>query len=83
MHPIRVKIQLDTLSQIKQFVEICAKLPAGAKVQVVDETTNQRVSATSLLGVISTVDWKETWLEAQEDVYDAIKDFVPVSGLTQ
>lgn len=83
MHPMRVRVQLDTLSEIKDFVEICSKLPAGAKVQVVDQTTNQRVSATSLLGVISTVDWKETYVEAEEDVYDAIKRFVPVSGLTQ
>ena len=82
MEKYRVRIRLDKLSEVKDFVEVCANLPAGAKVQVVDETTNQRVNATSLLGVISTIEWKETYVESTQDIYESIKKFVPVTGLT-
>ena len=78
----RTRIQLDRLSDVKDFVEICSKLPAGAKVQIVDETTNQRVNATSLLGVISTIEWKETYVESQEDIWESIKNFAPINNLT-
>lgn len=78
----RILIRLDKLSEVKDFVNICSKLPAGAKVQIVDETSNQRINATSLLGVISTVDWKETYVESAEDIYDSIKQFIPVTNLT-
>ena len=61
---------------------IFSKLPAGAKIQIVDETSNQRVNATSLLGVISTIEWKETYVESAEDIYDSIKQFIPVTNLT-
>ena len=78
----RIPIRLDKLSEVKDFVDICSKLPAGAKIQIVDETSNQRVNATSLLGVISTIEWKETYVESAEDIYDSIKQFIPVTNLT-
>lgn len=77
----RTKVEFETLSDIKKFVEICSGLPAGAKVQVVDDETDQRVNGTSLLGVVSSMEWHSTYVESQMDIYDAIKEFVPVACL--
>ena len=72
----RQRIQLETLTDVKDFVQICSSLPAKLRIYLVDETGDQRVSATSLLGALGTVEWKETYVEAAEDIYSNIQQFV-------
>lgn len=72
----RQRVQLETLTDVKDFVQICSSLPAKFRIYLVDETGDQRVSATSLLGALGTVEWKETYVEATEDIYSNIQRFV-------
>lgn len=73
----RVQINIDTLVRARDFVNVCAKLPAGTKIQLVDKTGAQRINATSLLGAIATVDWSDgVYAEYEGDVYEAIKPFI-------
>ena len=74
----RQRIQLETLTDVKDFVQICSSLPAGFRIQLVDESGNQRINATSLLGTLSTIEWKEIYIESKEDIYKEIQKFVKI-----
>lgn len=69
----KLKIRLDTLDEIKNFVEIssCFK----GKVELVDGT-GYRVNAKSLLGALYTFEWKDVWVESDEDIYSSVKEYV-------
>ena len=72
---MRVKINIDTLSKVNTFVEICSKL--GGKIDLVDGE-GYRVSAKSLIGAIATMDWNKVYVESEKDIYTHIRDFVEV-----
>ena len=72
---MKVKINIDTLSKVNKFVEICSNL--GGKIDLVDGE-GYRVSAKSLIGAIATVDWKCVYVESEKDIYTHICEFVEV-----
>ena len=72
---MKVKINIDTLSKVNKFVEICSNL--GGKIDLVDGE-GYRVSAKSLIGAIATVDWKCVYVESEKDIYTHIREFVEV-----
>jgi len=71
---MRVKIDLETLSDVKEFVDIMTKVKS--KAVLVDRDRNFMVNAKSLLGAMYTVEWEEVWLESDEDVYSQVMKFV-------
>ena len=72
---MRVKINIDTLSKIHSFVDICSKLDCN--VNLIDGI-DYRVSAKSLVGAIATMDWTEVFVECKEDIYQHIQEFVVI-----
>lgn len=69
---MKVRIELDTLSDVREFVTIATSIPAP--VHLVSD--NFRVSAKSLLGAMYTMEWTEVWCECDEDIYSKIEKFV-------
>lgn len=72
---MRIKINIDTLSRIHNFVDICSTI--DAKVNLIDGS-GYRVSAKSLIGAIATMDWNEVFVECEEDIYSKIEEFVVI-----
>lgn len=70
---MRAKINIDTLGKIHSFVDICARLDCD--VHLIDGDS-YRVSAKSLVGAIATMDWREVFVESNEDIYLYIREFV-------
>ena len=70
---MKVKVNLDTLKRINDFVEICSQV--DCRVDVIDGS-GYCVSGKSLIGVIATTDWSQTLVECEQDIYTLIKDFV-------
>lgn len=69
---MRVKIELETMSDVSEFVAIAMKI--AEPVHLVGE--NFRVSAKSLLGALYTMEWDEVWCECERDIYTKIEKFV-------
>jgi hypothetical protein len=70
---MRVKIVLETLSDVKEFVDIMSNVKSRAV--LVDKDRNFVVNAKSLLGAMYSVEWDEVWLESDEDIYSQIRKF--------
>ena len=69
---MKVRIALETMSDITQFVAIVSKI------NVPVHLTNKdfRVNAKSLLGAVYTMEWDKVWCECEEDIYHSIEKFV-------
>lgn len=72
---MRVKINIDTMTKVRAFVNICIKL--GGKIKLVDGQ-DYCVNAKSLLGILATADWSEVYVESEEDIYQHIQEFVVI-----
>ncbi len=70
---MKAKINIDTLSKINSFVNICARL--DGKIDLVDGS-GYCVSAKSLVGAIATMDWTQVFVESEKDIYLHIQDFI-------
>lgn len=71
----KLKVNLDTYSQIQKFVNIVNANNINATLAT--EDGRYRVNARSLLGAIATMDWSEgVWVESAEDIYSQIEEFV-------
>ena len=70
---MKVRIRLDTLTDIKNFVEI-----ASRETQPVYITDNKGlcVSAKSILGAMYSLEFDAIWCEAEEDIYHKIENFI-------
>ena len=70
---MKVRIALETMSDVSEFVNIATKVP-----QPVNLTSGDlKVSAKSLLGAIySKMEWAEIWCECEVDIYTKIAKFV-------
>ena len=69
---MRVKIALETMSDITEFVGIATAID-----EPIHLTHNDfRVSAKSLLGAVYTMEWDEVWCECEKDIYHSIEKFV-------
>lgn len=71
----RLRINLDTYSQIQKFVGIINKNNIDASLTSGDG--KYCVNARSLLGALATMDWSTgVWVESTEDIYSHIEEFV-------
>ena len=69
---MKVKIDLETMSDVTRFVAITTQV--GAPVYLTSD--NFRVSAKSLLGALCSMEWDDVWCECEEDIYTKIERFV-------
>ena len=70
---MKAEINIDTLSKINSFVSICSTL--NCKVDLTDGS-GYRVSASSLIGAIATMDWSQVFVECDRDIYSYIQEFI-------
>ncbi len=70
---MRIKIHLDTMSDINAFVAAMTK--TGANVFLTDKDRNFIVSAKSMLGAVYSMEWEEVWCESDEDIYHVVSKF--------
>ena len=67
------RIRLDTMKDINEFVAVVSKYDFPV---TITDNTGLRVNAKSVIGAIHAMEFKELWLEAEQDIYEAIKPFV-------
>ena len=70
---VRAKVNLDTMSKINAFVDVCAQF--DCKVDLIDGS-GYRVSAKSLVGALATTDWSEVFIECERDIYAYVQEFL-------
>ena len=69
---MRVKVELETMNDVTQFVAIATQV--AEPVYLVGN--DFRVSAKSLLGALYTMEWDDVWCECERDIYTKIEKFV-------
>lgn len=69
---MKVKIALETMSDVSEFVSITSTIPESIHLT----HDHFRVSAKSLLGALYTMEWDEVWCECDKDIYTKIEKFV-------
>lgn len=67
------KIRLDTHTDAIRFAQIASVL--GGQITVTDGV-NHRVNAKSVLGMLYALEFEELWVEAENDIYHHIQEFV-------
>lgn len=70
---MRAKINIDTMSKINDFVNICSNI--DCRVDLIDGS-GYCVNGKSLIGAIATTDWSQVFVECSQDIYMKIKDFI-------
>ncbi len=70
---MRIKIRLDTMSEINEFVSTMSK--STANIFLTDKDRNFIVSAKSMLGAVYSMEWDEVWCESNEDIYRLVNKF--------
>lgn len=68
---MRVKIRLDTMRDVNDFVNICSTVEEP----VFLTGDGFRVSAKSLIGALYTMEWNDVWCECERDIYTIIRPF--------
>lgn len=70
---MKVKVRLDTISDIKGFVNAVN----GITEQVhLTDGNNLTVSAKSILGAMYTMEWSEIYCTCDKDIYRFIQNYV-------
>ena len=70
-----VKIKLDTIKDIKDFVEIVSNFTH--KISLTDGE-GMKVNAKSLIGVMYTTEWDNVYCESKEDISRSISKFISI-----
>ena len=73
---MRVKIQLDTVTDIGNFVIAVANATSKNDTVWVKDTKGSCINAKSFLGLVATRDFDEIWCESEKDIYHAIERFI-------
>ncbi len=70
---MKAKIRLDTLSDIRGFVDATSSVDEPV---ILTDGSNLTVSAKSLLGVIYTMEWNEVYCTCNIDIYGLIEPYI-------
>ena len=70
---MKVKVRLDTLSDIKDFGSAVRPMADEVHLAVGNNLT---VSAKSLLGAMYTMEWGEVYCTCDKDIYSIIRTFI-------
>jgi hypothetical protein len=70
---MKVRIRLDTMKDINQFVSICSKVPEAVHVS---DGAGLKVSAKSILGVMYSMEFDEIWCETEANLYSQLDKFI-------
>ncbi len=70
---MRIKIRLDTMSEINAFVGDMTKCDANAF--LTDKDRNYIVSAKSMLGAVYSMEWDEVWCECDDNIFHIVNKY--------
>ncbi len=70
---MRHKIRLDTMQDIKNFVDAVTGLDAKVTLESSD---GFKVNAKSFLGAMAAVEWDDLWVVSDKEIYQTIQDYV-------
>lgn len=70
---MRIKIRLDTMSEVNSFVTDMTK--SGANVFLTDRDRNFIVSAKSMLGAVYSMEWEEIWCESDDNIFHIVNKY--------
>ena len=70
---MRVKIHLDTLSDVRRFVSAASSV--SSPVHITDGR-GLKVSAKSMMGAIYSLEFDELWCECEQDIFYIISPFM-------
>lgn len=70
---MKVRINLDTMKAISDFVRICTNISTAVHVT---DGAGLKVSGKSLLGVMYAMEFADIWCECEQDIYSEIEKFV-------
>ncbi|MBE6621327.1 MAG: hypothetical protein E7630_00065 [Ruminococcaceae bacterium] len=70
---MRIKIRLDTMSDINAFVGDMTK--SDAKAFLTDKNRNFIVSAKSMLGAVYSMEWDEVWCECDDNIFHIVNKY--------
>lgn len=70
---MKVKIRLETLSDIREFVSTATSIDACIHLTDGNRLT---VSAKSILGAMYSMEWSDIYCTSDKDIYMAIRKFV-------
>lgn len=72
---MKVKIRLDTMKDINQFVSACSQVSVPV---YITDGAGLKVSAKSVLGVMYSMEFANIWCECEEDIYSNIEHFTVI-----
>lgn len=70
---MRIKIRLDTMSEVNAFVSDMTR--TGDNVFLTDKDRNYIVSAKSMLGAVYSMEWDEVWCECPDNCYHLVSKY--------
>ena len=72
---MRVKVRLDTMKDISQFVLVCSEVSVPV---YITDGAGLKVSAKSVLGVMYSMEFDEIWCESEADLYTQLERFTVI-----
>lgn len=77
---MRVRVELETLTDIKDFCAAISKIPND--VYLADDSQKFKISAKSILGLmLAKIEWSDgIYCECEEDIYNLIEKWVARSS---
>ena len=72
---MKMKINLDTQSDVLEFCKIVSALDGEIRVVGTDGGQPVSINAKSLLGLLYSQTWKDIWCESEKDIYSHISKF--------
>ncbi len=72
---MRMKINLDTQTDVLEFCKIVSDLPGEVRIMGMDGNQQVSVNAKSLLGLLYSQTWNDIWCESENDIYSSISKF--------
>ncbi len=72
---MRMKINLDTQSDVLEFCKIVSNLDGEIRIVGMDGGQQVSVNAKSLLGLLYSQTWNDIWCESEKDIYSQIAKF--------
>ena len=70
---MRIKIRLDTMSDVNHFVGDMTR--ANGNACLTDKDRNYIVSAKSMLGAVYSMEWDEVWCECDDNLYHIVSKY--------
>lgn len=70
---MKVKINLDTMSDVQKFVEVTSRVDNEV---ILEDNNGHRVSASSLLGVLYSMEWASIYCYCEKDISGMILPWI-------